>query len=73
MTPQRSRRASSRNLRQNYSFNTRTFGQGVSTDEIAAFIQDVPGVIAVNVTGLTARPDEQRRRPRQRRLVGLCL
>ena len=43
-------------LKENYSFNNRTFGQGVSTDEIAAFIQNVPGVIAVNVTGLTVGP-----------------
>jgi hypothetical protein len=32
-----------------YSFANRDFGQGVSADEIAAFIQGVPGVIAVNV------------------------
>lgn len=36
-----------------YSFATRTFGQGVSSDEIAAFIQAVPGVVAVNVSKLT--------------------
>jgi hypothetical protein len=40
-------------LRQSYSFAARTFGQGVSADEIAAFIQSVPGVIACNVTSLT--------------------
>jgi hypothetical protein len=40
-------------LRQSYSFTARTFGQGVSADEIAAFIQSVPGVIACNVTSLT--------------------
>jgi hypothetical protein len=40
-------------LRQSYSFSARTFGQGVSVDEIAAFIQGVAGVVAVNVTGLT--------------------
>ena len=39
-------------LRRRYSFDARTFGQGVSADEIAAFIQAVPGVIAVNVTAL---------------------
>jgi baseplate J-like protein len=39
-------------LRHRYSFDARTFGQGVSEDEIAAFIQAVPGVIAVNVTAL---------------------
>src|SRR5215510_29940 len=39
-------------LTQNYSFANRTFGQGVSADEVAAFIQAVPGVIAVNVTSL---------------------
>src|SRR5262249_41079682 len=39
-------------LRQKYSFDARTFGQGVSADEIAAFIQAVAGVIAVNVTSL---------------------
>ncbi len=33
-----------------YSFANRTFGQGVSADEVAAIIQAVPGVIAVNVT-----------------------
>ena len=36
-----------RHAAQRYSFNARTFGQGVSADEIAAFIQAVPGVIAV--------------------------
>ena len=41
-------------LRQNYSFNARTFGQGVSADEVTAFIQAVPGVIAVNVTKVEA-------------------
>ena len=39
-------------LQQTYSFANRTFGQGVSADEIAALIQGVTGVIAVNVTGL---------------------
>jgi hypothetical protein len=39
-------------LRQSYSFGARTFGQGVSADEIVAFIQAVPGVIACNVTSL---------------------
>jgi Baseplate J-like protein len=39
-------------LRQSYSFEARTFGQGVSADEIATFIQGVPGVIACNVTSL---------------------
>ena len=43
-------------LTENYSFANRTFGQGVSADEIAALIQGVPGVIAVNVTGLTVGP-----------------
>jgi Baseplate J-like protein len=39
-------------LSQTYSFAARTFGQGVSVDEIAAAIQAVPGVAAVNVTGI---------------------
>ena len=43
-------------LRQKYSFGTRNFGQGVSADEVDAFIQAVPGVIAVNVTKLEAGP-----------------
>ena len=43
-------------LRQNYSFSARSFGQGVSVDEIEAFIQGVPGVIAANVSGLTLGP-----------------
>ncbi len=46
-------------LRQRYSFAARTFGQGVSVDEIEAFIQAVPGIVAVNVTklklGVTSR------------------
>jgi len=33
-----------------YSFASRSFGQGVSGDEITALIQAVPGVVAVNVT-----------------------
>jgi predicted phage baseplate assembly protein len=40
-------------LRQSYSFTARSFGQGVSADEISALIQGVPGVIAGNVTSLT--------------------
>jgi hypothetical protein len=40
-------------LQQTFSFLNRTFGQGVSADEIAALIQGVPGVVAVNVTKLT--------------------
>jgi hypothetical protein len=40
-------------LQDTYSFANRIFGQGVSSDEIAALIQGVSGVIAVNVTGLT--------------------
>jgi hypothetical protein len=39
-------------LTQAYSFGARTFGQGVSVDEVAAVIQAVPGVTAVNVTDL---------------------
>ena len=40
-------------LQQNYSFANRDFGQGVSGDELAALIQSVAGVVAVNVTSLT--------------------
>lgn len=43
-------------LRQNYSFGARNFGQGVSADEVDAFVQAVPGVIAVNVTKLEVGP-----------------
>jgi len=43
-------------LAQNYSFANRTFGQGVTADEVAALIQAVPGVIAVNVTNLAVGP-----------------
>jgi hypothetical protein len=43
-------------LRTQYSFDNRRFGQGVSSDEIAAFIQAVPGVVAVNVLGVTLGP-----------------
>jgi Baseplate J-like protein len=39
-------------LYQAYSFEQRTFGQGVSADELATFIQAVPGVVAVNVKRL---------------------
>jgi hypothetical protein len=40
-------------LASSFSFASRTFGQGVSADQIAAIVQSVPGVIAVNVTGLS--------------------
>jgi hypothetical protein len=40
-------------LYQTYSFASRTFGQGVSADEVATLIQAVPGVVAVNVTNLS--------------------
>jgi hypothetical protein len=36
-----------------FSFDARSFGQSVSVDEIAAVIQNVSGVVAVNVTLLT--------------------
>jgi predicted phage baseplate assembly protein len=35
---------------QAFSFASRTFGQGVSADELAAIFQAVPGVVAVNIT-----------------------
>lgn len=35
-----------------FSFAARTFGQGVSADEVSTVIQGVPGVVAVNITGL---------------------
>ena len=39
-------------LVQAFNFAARSFGQGVSIDEIAALIQSIPGIIASNVTGL---------------------
>jgi hypothetical protein len=39
-------------LTQSFSFAARSFGQGVSVDEISAVIQSAPGVVAVNVSGL---------------------
>jgi Baseplate J-like protein len=39
-------------LSNTFSFAARTFGQGVSQDEVATVIQAVPGVVAVNVTEL---------------------
>lgn len=39
-------------LNSSYSFANRTFGQGVSGDELAALIQTVAGVVGVNVTGV---------------------
>jgi Baseplate J-like protein len=41
-------------LRQNYRFAARSFGQGVSDDEVSACIQAIPGVIAVNVKKVKA-------------------
>jgi hypothetical protein len=40
-------------LQTTYSFANRTFGQGVYADELAALIQGVTGVIAVNVSAPT--------------------
>jgi Baseplate J-like protein len=42
----------SQTLTQTFSFAARSFGQSVSVDEIAATVQGVAGVVAVNVTGL---------------------
>ena len=39
-------------LQEQYSFANRTFGQGVTADEVSAFIQAVPGVVAVNVKSI---------------------
>jgi len=41
-------------LNAKYGFAARAFGEGVSGDEIAALIQGVTGVVAVNVTNLKA-------------------
>jgi baseplate J-like protein len=41
-------------LQAEYSFANRTFGQGVTADEVAALIQSVPGVVAVNVKQIKA-------------------
>ncbi|HEX4004724.1 MAG TPA: putative baseplate assembly protein [Acidobacteriaceae bacterium] len=41
-------------LNQTYGFANRTFAEGVSGEQIAAVIQGVPGVVAVNVTSVTA-------------------
>ncbi len=38
---------------QAFGFTARSFGEGVSADEMAAVIQAVPGVVAVNVTAIT--------------------
>jgi predicted phage baseplate assembly protein len=46
--------AISQTLVTEFSFANRTFGQGVSADEIATVIQGVAGVVACNVFGLTA-------------------
>lgn len=46
-------------LQKHYSFANRTFGEGVSADEVAAFIQAVPGVVAVNVKQIHAGPTSQ--------------
>ena len=46
----------SKTLSTTYGFAERTFGQGVSADEISAVIQNVPGVIAVNVNGINPGP-----------------
>jgi hypothetical protein len=39
-------------LYQSFGFAARSFGQGVSADEVATVIQAVPGVVAVNVKQL---------------------
>src|SRR5271169_2162683 len=39
-------------LQQTYTFASRSFGEGVSGDEVAALIQGVPGIVAVNVKKL---------------------
>jgi len=40
-------------LSDGFGFEARDFGQAVGIDEIAAVIQGIAGVVAVNVTGLT--------------------
>jgi hypothetical protein len=36
-----------------FGFDARSFGQSVGVDQVAAAMQGVPGVVAVNVSGLT--------------------
>ena len=60
-------------LRQQYSFASRSFGQGVSADEIAAFIQAIPGVVAVNVKSLTVGATSAAGDLSSGKLVGLRL
>ena len=50
-------------LTQAYSFAARTFGQGVSVDEIAAVIQAVAGRRGGECDGHPHRGDQRRRRP----------
>jgi hypothetical protein len=40
-------------LQQTFGFAQRNFGQGMSVDQVAAVIQAVPGVVAVNVRSIT--------------------
>lgn len=40
-------------LSNSYGFAERNFGQSVTVDEISSVIQNVPGVVAVNITGLS--------------------
>lgn len=44
--------AAEQKLRDTYSFAARSFGQPVHLSEVIAVLQTVPGVVAVNVTGL---------------------
>jgi hypothetical protein len=46
-------------LSTSFNFSVRSFGQGVSMDEVATVIQNVPGVVAVNVTSLTRGDSSQ--------------
>jgi predicted phage baseplate assembly protein len=45
-----------RALTETYSFANRSFGQGVSADEVTTVIQAVRGVVAVSITGLHVGP-----------------
>jgi hypothetical protein len=46
------RTAARQAVAQAFGFSARSLGQGVSADEVAAVIQGVPGIVAVNITQL---------------------
>jgi predicted phage baseplate assembly protein len=62
--PERVLATAEESLRERFGFEARSFGQGVELSEVVATMQNVPGVVAVDVDELYRKDQQRAFRPR---------